>query len=116
MFVVDTNVLSALMPQEPTPEVPIWIAGQPLDPVFTSSVKQSRILSGPAVIPEGRRRGDLGCNVRGGFQRSHLGRPAATSDLMVTSIARSHRAGVVTRDVEAFQGRGLAIIIPWDAS
>lgn len=140
MFVLDTNVLSALMRPQPIPEVATWIAGQPLDLLFTSSVCQSEILSGLAVMQEGRRRRDLESAARAMFTedfdgrilpfdsecavvyaelfavRRQMGRPAATIDLMVASIARSHGASVVTRDVEGFQGCGLVVINPWEAS
>ena len=140
MFVLDTNVLSALMRPEPIPEVAAWIAGQPFDLLFTSSVCQSEILSGLAVMPEGRRRRDLESAAQAMFTedfdgrilpfdaecavvyadlfaaRRRMGRPAATIDLMVASVARSHGASVVTRDVGGFEGCGLTVINPWDAS
>jgi predicted nucleic acid-binding protein len=48
--------------------------------------------------------------------RRRIGRPAATIDLMIAAIARSHGASVVTRDVGGFEGCGLTIINPWHAS
>jgi predicted nucleic acid-binding protein len=56
VFVLDTNILSAMMSARPSPEVAAWIAGQPEDALFTTTICQAEILAGPAVMPEGRRR------------------------------------------------------------
>jgi predicted nucleic acid-binding protein len=45
-----------------------------------------------------------------------MGRPTATLDLMIASVARSQGASVVTRDVAGFQDCGVTVINPWDAS
>ncbi|HVC59629.1 MAG TPA: hypothetical protein VND19_04585 [Acetobacteraceae bacterium] len=37
MFVLDTNVLSAIMGARPAPEVAAWIAGHPDDALFTTT-------------------------------------------------------------------------------
>ena len=42
-------------------------------------------------------------------------RPTATVDLLIASVARSHHASVVTRDVSGFEGCGLRVINPWKA-
>jgi predicted nucleic acid-binding protein len=59
MFVLDTNILSAMMSTQAVPQVAAWIAGQPADLLFTTSVNQAEILSGLAIMAEGRRRLDL---------------------------------------------------------
>jgi predicted nucleic acid-binding protein len=56
MFLLDTNILSAVMGSRPAPEVATWMAGHPPDLLFTAAVCQSEILSGIAVLPKGRRR------------------------------------------------------------
>ena len=38
MFVLDTNILSAIMSARPSPEVAAWIAGQPDDALFTTTI------------------------------------------------------------------------------
>lgn len=48
--------------------------------------------------------------------RRRAGRPTATLDLMIASVARSQGASVVTRDTGGFEGCGLTVINPWDAS
>jgi hypothetical protein len=44
------------MSARPAPEVALWIAGQPEDALFTTTICQAEILAGLAVMPEGRRR------------------------------------------------------------
>ena len=41
MFVLDTNILSAMMSTQAAPQVAAWIAGQPADLLFTTSVSQA---------------------------------------------------------------------------
>ena len=56
MFILDSNILSAMMGAQPVPEVAAWIAGQQEDLLFTAAICEAEILSGLAIMPEGRRR------------------------------------------------------------
>jgi hypothetical protein len=56
MFIVDINILSAMMSAQPVPQVAAWVAEQKMDLLFTASVCQAEILSGLAIMPQGRRR------------------------------------------------------------
>ena len=120
------------------PRVAVWIAAQPADLLFTTSLSQAEILSGLAIMVEGRRRLDLQAAARAMFledfdgrvlpfdteaataygsifaARRRTGRPAATIDLMIASIAQSRGASVVTRDTSGFEGCDLTLINPWD--
>ncbi len=137
MFILDTNILSALMSPEPAPAVAAWIADKPIDQLFTVSVCEAEILSGLAILPDGRRRQALQSAARAMFledfdgrvlsfdrdaavayaelyaTRRQAGRPIATLDLMIAAVARSRGAHVVTRDSSGFQGCGLTVIDPW---
>ena len=139
MFVLATNILSAMMSTRVVPEVAEWIAGQPVGLLFTTSISQAEILSGIAIMPESRRRSDLEAAAGAMFledfegrvlpfdmnaavayadifaARRRAGRPTATIDLLIASVARSHHASVVTRDVSGFEGCGLRVINPWKA-
>jgi toxin FitB len=139
MFLLDTNILSAVMSTRPAPQVAGWIAEQPPDLLFTAAVCQAEILSGIAVLPKGRRREGLELAALAMFRedfdgrilpfdgdaaviyaeifaaRRSAGRPAAMADLMIASIARAHGASVVTRDTGGFEGSGLTLIDPWAA-
>jgi predicted nucleic acid-binding protein len=139
MFVLDTNILSAMMSVPPVPKVLAWLDGQPEELLFTTSISHAEIFAGLAIMAEGRRR-DLETAARAMFNddfaervlpfdmeaaaayadifavRRRTGRPAATLDLMIASIARSHGASVVTRDVSGFGGCGLTVINPLETS
>lgn len=137
MFVLDTNIISAIMGLQPVPAVAAWIADQPDALLFTASVCQAEILSGLAVMPPGHRRTMLEAAARALFtedfkgrilpfneaaaasyatifsSRRMAGRPIAPLDLMIAAIAHSQTATVVTRDTAGFDGCGVAVINPW---
>jgi predicted nucleic acid-binding protein len=137
VFILDTNILAAMMRLQLESEVATWIAAQPAELLFTTSLSQAEILSGLAVMSDGRRR-DLEAAVRIMFledfngrvlpfdmkaattyadifaSRRRAGRPATTMDLMIASVARSHGASMVTRDTRGFEDCGIALINPWD--
>jgi toxin FitB len=137
IFLLDTNVLSAVMASRPPVEVATWIARQPLDLLFTAAVCQAEILSGIGILPRGRRRAALEMAALAMFRddfadrilpfdadaavayaeifadRRRAGRPAAMADLMIAAIARVRGASVVTRDIAGFDGCGLTLINPW---
>jgi toxin FitB len=138
VFILDTNILSAMMRLQLEPEVATWIAAQPAELLFTTSLSQAEILSGLAITPDGRRRRDLEAAARIMFledfdgrvlpfdmkaaaayagifaSRRRAGRPATTMDLMIASVARSHGASMVTRDTGGFEDCGITLINPWD--
>lgn len=140
MFVLDTNVLSALMSLHPASEVVGWLGRQRDELLFTTSISQAEIFAGLAVMPEGRRRRGLEEAATAIFRedfdgrvlsfddeaaityaqmfaaRRRSGRPAATFDLMIGAIAKSHGAAVVTRDTTGFEGYDLTLLNPWTAS
>jgi predicted nucleic acid-binding protein len=140
MFLLDTNILSAMMCTQPAPEVATWVAGQPLERLFTTAISQAEVLSGLAIMRDGRRRRDFEAAARAMFTddfegrvlpfdmqaaaayadifaaRRRAGRPATTLDLMIASVARSRGASVVTRDIGGFEGCGVPVINPWDAA
>jgi toxin FitB len=137
MFLLDTNVLSAVMGSRPAPQVAQWMGAQPVDLLFTATVCQAEILSGIAVLPRGRRREGLELAAVAMFHedfagrilpfdseaavtyaelfaaRRAAGRPTATADLMIAAIARARGASLVTRDIGDFEGCGLTLINPW---
>ena len=126
MFLLDTNILSAVMGTRPAPEVANWMTRQPVDLLFTTAVCQAEILSGIAVLPKGRRREALEMAALSMFredfagrilpfdsdaaviygelfaQRRSAGRPAAIADLMIASIALANGLTVVTHNTSEF--------------
>jgi hypothetical protein len=59
MFLLDTNVLSAMLAVHLPPAVAAWMAGTPERFLYTAAICQAELLAGIAVLPEGRRRRDL---------------------------------------------------------
>jgi predicted nucleic acid-binding protein len=140
MFVLDTNVLSAMIRPHLETEITAWVGRQNEELLFTTAISQAEILAGLAILPEGRRRRDLEALAAAIFaeefegrvlpfdmsaaatyagifaQRRRDGRPTPPMDLMIASIARSQGARVVTRDTGGFEGCGVAVINPWAAA
>lgn len=140
MFVLDTNVLSAVMGSQPIPEVAAWVAAQPEERLFTTTVCQAEILAGVGIMPEGRRRRGLEAAAKAIFAnvfdgrilpfdeesaefyaeifaaRKHAGKPTATADLMIAAIARARGADMVTRNTADFEDCGLTLLNPWEAA
>ena len=139
MFILDTNILSAMMRPDRVPEVAAWMDAQDEQHLFTTTVSQAEIFAGLTIMADGRRRRDLEKTAREMFDdfeerllpfdsgaamayaelfaiRRRAGRPAAPQDLMIAAIACAQGAGVVTRDVSGFEGCGLTLINPWEAA
>jgi len=56
MFVLDTNILSAMMRLDRMTEVAAWMAGQDEGALYTTAVSHAEIFSGLAIMADGRRR------------------------------------------------------------
>jgi toxin FitB len=56
VIVLDTNVISELMRAKPHPTVLAWVAAQSRATLYTTSINQTEILYGIAMLPAGRRR------------------------------------------------------------
>src|ERR1700750_1185673 len=67
MFLLDTNVLSAMMHTAPAPAVAAWVSGQATELLFTAAPCQAEILAGIAILPDGRRRAELETAARAMF-------------------------------------------------
>jgi predicted nucleic acid-binding protein len=137
MFLLDTNVLSAMMNDIPS-VVADWLVGTPQRFVYTASICQAEILAGITALPNGRRRNQLETTARTMFgedfndkiwpfdsaaaegyaeifaARRRVGRHTKPTDLMIAAIALSRDAAVVTRNVGDFDGCGVTVINPWD--
>ncbi|MGH6847587.1 MAG: PIN domain-containing protein [Methylocella sp.] len=138
MFVLDTNILSAMIAPQPATEVAAFVSGQPTELLFTASICQAEILSGIAILPEGRRRLGLEAAARAMFledfegrvlpfdeeaaiayaeffaARRRAGRPAAAADLMIAAVAYCRNASIVTRNAADFEACNVAIVNPWE--
>ena len=120
MYVLYTNLLSAMMSVQPVGEVRSWLSVQSPDLLFTTAVCQAEILSGIAILPDGRRRlamqaaaWELFLDIFEGrilafdtfaatayaeivaFRR-RAGHPTHSVDLLIASVARTEDAILVT--------------------
>ncbi len=136
MIVLDTNVLSEEMRTAPEPKVHAWLQAQDAATLFTTAVTEAELLYGVAVLPDGKRKTELMAaaqRIMGLFAgrilpfdsaaagelatilvlRKQLGRPIASHDAQIASIARSRGMSVATRDVADFADCGVTLIDPW---
>ena len=137
MFVLDTNVVSELMRERPSPEVLGWMDNQLTDSLFVTSVTEAEIRTGIAILPDGERQRGLAAAAERLFgvffaerilpfdsdaarayamlaaERRVAGRPISQADCQIAAIAQSRGALVATRDVDDFDGCGLDVIDPW---
>ena len=140
MIVLDTNVVSELMRPQPSAAVAAWVARQPLQSVFTTSITRAEILYGIAVMPDGRRKTALAAGAERMFReyfagrslgfgdaaavyyaailssRRRAGRPIVPLDAQIAAIALAAGAALATRNVGDFTGCGLEVIDPWTVS
>ena len=139
-FLLDTNVLSELMRENPAPAVTSWLDSQSESSLYTSTVTQAEILAGIAVLPAGKRRDALATGADllfqqdfGGrclgfgspaaeqyalvrAQRQLAGRPISTEDALIAAIALAAQLQLVTRNIKDFEGiDGLMVLNPWQA-
>ena len=122
----------------PDPRVQAWIDREPEQTLYTTAVTEAEIRVGIALMPEGRRRRELASAAERlltelfagrilpfdsaaaqmygtiAVSRRAAGREFDTRDCLIAAIARSHGAGVATRDVRGFVDCGVEITNPWD--
>ncbi len=139
MILLDTNVISALMRQDPDPTVIAWLDGQPAESIWTTSITVFEIEYGLALLPEGRRRTlltdafglvlreDLGGRValldqpsalaasQLAAMRQKAGRTVEFRDTLIAGIAQARRAAIATRNSVHFQELDTPVISPWQA-
>ena len=141
MLILDTNVISELIRDEPDAPVKAWWDGQTLAELHTTSVVEAELLSGVRLMPEGRRRESLSENIDKFMtaffgdkvlpfdrdasheyaqimaHRRSIGRPMEGHELdcQIAAIARANGFAVATRDVADFTDCGVAVINPWEA-
>ena len=137
MIVLDTNVVSELMRNNPHPEVVAWLDDQPTETLFVTAITEAEIRTGIALLPDGGRRRGLTVAAEHFFDvlfaerimpfdseaaqsyaeiaasRRAAGRPISQADCQIAAITRSRGALVATRDVGDFVGCGIDVKNPW---
>jgi predicted nucleic acid-binding protein len=139
MWILDTNVLSALMRAEPDAAVIAWLDAQAPESIWTTSITVFEVSLGLALLPEGRRRQaltsafeallhlDLADRVLDfdraaaaetatlAARRQQQGRPVDLRDTQIAGIALARRAGIVTRNLRHFADLAVPVLDPWAA-
>ena len=139
MIILDTNVVSEIMRDNPRREVLGWLDVHLASELFITAVPESEIRAGIAFLPGGRRKRDLTEASERAFSllfserilafdseaarmyaiiaaaRRAAGRPISHADCQIAAIARSHQAQIATRNINDFSGCGVEIVNPWAA-
>ncbi len=138
MIMLDTNVLSGLMQQQPDPQVVAWLDGQSAESIWLNSVTLFEIRFGLALLTSGRRKkllherfeellqDDLQNRVllfdtNAAAQAAQLaadrkagGRPIDMRDTFIAGIALAHKAILATRNIRHFSDLSVTVVNPWD--
>ena len=138
-WLVDTNVLSELRRARPAPKVIAFVAAQPLESLYVSTVTFAEIRFGIELIADLNRRGELNDwlthKVRPMFEQRVLpvsedimfkwrllvedGRKAGHTfsqpDLIIAATALEHGLTIVTRDTGDYERARAPVLNPWTA-
>jgi toxin FitB len=139
MIILDTNVLSELIRQEPDPAVVRWLDLQPSSSIWTTSITLMEMRSGLLYLPAGKRKIQITKEVEAMLReeieeryavfdtdaaeesaklmaaRKLNGRPVELRDTMLAGIVLSRRAILATRNASHFSDLGSSIVNPWNA-
>lgn len=137
MIVLDTNVLSALMQQQPDARVVAWLDRQSAESVWISSITLFEARYGLALLASGKRKklllerfdqfleGDLENRVlqfdhiaathaaQLAAERKARGRPVDMRDTFIAGIAVARHATVATRNTRHFDDLPVPVVNPW---
>ena len=137
MIILDTNVLSALMQQQPDPQVVAWLDDQPAESIWLSSITVFEARYGLALLPAGRRKDlleqrfeelvqddlqnrvllfDINAAAHAAqlaADRKTRGRPVDMRDTFIAGIALARRATLATRNVRHFDDFSVPVVNPW---
>jgi predicted nucleic acid-binding protein len=139
MIILDSNIVSALMREEPDPVIIAWLDLQRRDLLWTTAITVLEIRYGLAVMPAGQRRNqrsaafgqviveDLENRILPFDQaaaeeaaalmasRQRAGRSVELRDTMIAGIALAQRATLATRNVRHFDDLTVPVMDPWHA-
>ena len=138
MILLDTNVLSALMQQQPDPQVVAWLDDQPAESIWLNSITLFEARYGLAVLAPGHRKNMLQERFEQLLQddlqnrvllfdanaathaaqlaadRKARGRPVDMRDTFIAGIALARRATLATRNIRHFDDLSVPVVIPWE--
>jgi hypothetical protein len=137
VIILDTNVLSALMREEPEVLVVEWLDRQAAESIWITSITLFEAHLGIELLPKGKRQRvlaaafdrlmdvDLDNRVLEfdgvaavaaatlAAVRQKAGRPVDFRDTQIAGIALARRATLATRNVRHFQDLNIPLVDPW---
>jgi predicted nucleic acid-binding protein len=137
MIILDTNVLSAVMQQQPDLQIVAWLDEQPAESIWLNSITLFEARYGIALLAPGQRKNimqerfdqllqdDLENRVlpfdanaathaaQLAADRKARGRPVDMRDTFIAGIALARRATLVTRNVRHFDDLSVPVVNPW---
>jgi toxin FitB len=137
MILVDTNVWSETMRPTPDPAVVSWLRTRSHDAAI-STITIGELLTGLALLPDGRRKDFLTVHIEGLITRARdrsytydeqaaralptimaarkrIGREVSKPvDAMIAAVAASRGMAIATRNISDFAGMGVELIDPWN--
>lgn len=137
MIILDTNVLSALMQQQPDVQVVAWLDNQPAESIWISSITLFEARYGLALLAPGQRKSllqerfdqllqddldnrvllfDANAATQAAqlvAQRKARGRPVDMRDTFIAGIALARLATLATRNTRHFDDLPVPVVNPW---
>jgi predicted nucleic acid-binding protein len=138
-WLLDTNVLSEIRKRKPHRKVVAFVAGQPLDLLYVSTVTLAEIRFGIELVTDVNRRAELNAwlthQMRPLFAQRVLdvtedvlfkwrllvaqgrksGHTFSQPDLFIAATALHHGLTVVSRDTREYERAGVPVLNPWDS-
>jgi toxin FitB len=139
MILIDTNVWSETTRPNPDPGVVAWMRAHRHEAAI-STITIGELLTGLALLPDGRRKDFLITHVEGLITRARersysydeqaaralptimaarkrIGREVSRPvDAMIAAVAASRGMAVATRNTSDFTGMGVELVNPWDVN
>jgi hypothetical protein len=139
LLILDTNVVSEFMRDDPNPAVLAWLDRQHRQSVWITAISIMELNFGILALPPGRRKAalrrgldrlvtgrigdriavfDAGAAISTAMisaERRRAGRPGELRDSMIAGIALSMGASLATRNTRRFADVAIALIDPWTA-
>ncbi len=137
MIVFDTNVISEIIKSDCNDNVLRWLKASKGQIAFTTTVNLAELLSGVAVMPNGRRKTEphnsIAEFIEEFFEDNILvfdtaaarifstliadmksrGRAISFPDCQIAAIALANNYAIATRDVQPFLDAGVKVVNPW---
>ena len=138
MIVLDTNVVSEPMKPDADRRVEAWLDEQLAETLYITSISLSELLLGVEILPDGKRKKELGVALRDLLETLFgdrilpfelqaairyatsiskaraTGRAISMADGQIAAIAAVHGFTVATRDTAPFVAAGVPVVNPWE--